>query len=309
MPIPIIFDTDPGHDDAFALLLANKSPELKILAVTTIAANQTIDKVTLNARRIMTIGGMHHIPLAQGMAGPLMRELHTAPQAHGVSGLDGYDFGEPTVNVVSEHAVDLIIRTVRQSPEPVTLVPVGAFTNIATAFMLAPDIKQNISRIVMMGGAWGVGNVTPAAEFNVYVDPEAAQAMFHSGLPITMVGLDVTHKALAYEADRQRIAAFGTPVGDMVAGLMEWYAGARKRRTGEDGAAIHDALAVACAFRPDLIETKHVNVEVECSSKYNDGRTVCDLLGNTGRAPNADVAISVNRAAFIELFIERLSQY
>src|SRR6266536_1773442 len=291
MPIPIIFDTDPGHDDALALLLAARAPELKLLAVTCVAGNQTLDKTSLNARRIMTIGKIHDVPVAAGAASPLIRHLQTAPYAQGESGLDGYDFGPPQVDLVQEHAVDLIIRTVQESPEPITLVPVGPLTNVAMAFLRAPEIKEKIARIVLMGGAAHLGNVTPAAEFNIYVDPEAAAIVFDAGLPMTMVGLDATLQARIRAAERERIRALGTPVGQMVAELLAWYGQGSERRYGGDGPPIHDALAVAAVIRPDLLEMKHVNVVVETAGAYTAGRTVCDLYGATGRPANADVAL------------------
>lgn len=309
MPTPIIVDCDPGHDDALALLLAARSTELKLLAVTAVAGNQTLEKTALNARRIMTVGRIHDVPVAAGMATPLVRPLVTAPYAHGESGLDGYEFGPPEVDLVPEHGVDLIIRTIKESPEPVTLVPVGPLTNIAMAFLRAPEIKENISRIVLMGGAAHVGNVTPSAEFNIYVDPEAASLVFESGLPITMVGLDATLKARIRPADWARIRAFGTPVGTMIADLLDWYGGAALRRTGVEGAAVHDALAVAAVIRPDLLETQHVNVVVETNGTHTDGRTVCDLRPGSDRPANADVALGVNRDAFIEMLIEGLGRY
>ena len=309
MPTPIIIDCDPGHDDAFAILLAARAPELKLLAITCVAGNQTLDKTSLNTRRVMTVGQIRGVPVAAGMATPLVRPLVTAPYAHGESGLDGYDFGPPEVELVPEHAVDLIIRTVKESAEPVTLVPVGPLTNIAMAFLKAPEIKAKIPRIVLMGGAVGLGNVTPSAEFNIYVDPEAAALVFEAGVPITMVGLDVTYQARVRAADRQRIRAFGTPVGAMVADLMDWFGRGSEERFGSEGTVVHDALAVAAVIRPNLLETKHVNVVVEAGTKYTDGRTVCDIRGSSKREPNADVALGVDRDAFVELLIEGLGRY
>ncbi len=309
MPTPIIFDCDPGHDDVTALLLAARAPELKLLAVTCVAGNQTLDKVTLNARRAMTVGKIHGVPVAAGMATPLSRPLVTAPYAHGESGLDGYDFGPPDVELSPEHGVDLLIRTVKESPEPVTLVPVGPMTNVAMAMLRAPEIKTNISRIVMMGGAAHLGNVTPAAEFNLYVDPEAASVVFESGVPVTMVGLDVTYQARIMTTDRDRIRALGSTVGTMVADLLTWFARGSEKRFGWEGVPVHDALAVAAVIRPDLLQTKHVNVVMELTGTYTAGRTVCDIWGMTGRKPNADVALGVNREAFVELLIEGLARY
>src|SRR5688572_20754263 len=200
MPTPIIFDCDTGHDDAFALLLAARAPELKLLAVTCVVGNQTLDKTALNARRIMTVGRIGDVPVAAGMATPLVRPLVTAPYAHGESGLDGYEFGPPEVDLVAEHGVDLMIRTVKEASEPVT-----PLTNVAMAFLRAPEIKEKVARIVLMGGAAHFGNVTPAAEFNIYVDPEAAAVVFAAGVPVTMVGLDATHQARIGRAERERI--------------------------------------------------------------------------------------------------------
>jgi inosine-uridine nucleoside N-ribohydrolase len=309
MPTPIIFDCDPGHDDTLALLLAARAPELKLLAVTCVAGNQTLEKTALNARRVMTVGEIRDVPVAAGMATPLVRPLVTAPYAHGESGLDGYEFGEPTVDLVAEHGVDLIIRTVKESSEPVTLVPVGPLTNVAMAFLRAPEIKAKIGRIVLMGGAAQFGNVTPAAEFNIYVDPEAAAVVFAAGVPITMVGLDATHQARIGAVERERIRALGTPVGTMVSDLLAWYSRGSEQRAGWEGAPVHDALAVAAVIRPDLLETQHVNVVVETAGTYTAGRTVCDLWRMTGREPNADVAMGVNREAFVELLIEGLARY
>jgi inosine-uridine nucleoside N-ribohydrolase len=309
MPTPIIFDTDPGHDDAFALLLAARAPELRLLAVTAVAGNQTLEKTALNARRVMTIGEVGDVPVAAGMGTPLLRPLTVAPHVHGESGLDGYDFGPPEVPLAPEHGVDLLIRTVRESPEPVTLVPVGPLTNVALAFLRAPDIKERIARIVLMGGAAHLGNVTPAAEFNIYVDPEAAAIVFGAGVPITMVGLEATHRARVRPAERERIRALGSPVARMVAELMQWYGRYHQRRYGWDDPPVHDALAVAALIRPEILETKHVNVVVETVGTYTAGRTVCDLNLVTERPPNADVALDVDREAFVEIFTEGLARY
>ena len=309
MPTPIIFDTDPGHDDAFALLLAARAPELRLLAVTAVAGNQTLEKTALNARRVMTIGEVRDVPVAAGMATPLLRPLTVAPHVHGESGLDGYNFGPPEVGLAPEHGVDLMVRTVRESSEPVTLVPVGPLTNVALAFLRAPDIKERLARIVLMGGAAHLGNVTPAAEFNIYVDPEAAAIVFGAGVPITMVGLEATHRARVRPAERERIRALGSPVAGMVAELMQWYGRYHQRRYGWDDPPVHDALAVAALIRPEIVETKHVNVVVETVGTYTAGRTVCDLNGVTDRPPNADVALDVDREAFVELFTEGLARY
>jgi inosine-uridine nucleoside N-ribohydrolase len=292
-----------------ALLLAARAPEITLLAVTCVAGNQTLEKITLNARRAMTVGKIRGVPVAAGMPGPLVRPAVIADYAHGESGLDGYDFGPPDVELSEEHGVDLIIRTVKESPEPVTLVPVGPMTNVAMAFLRAPEIKQNVSRIVMMGGAAHLGNVTPAAEFNLYADPEAASVVFECGLPITMVGLDVTWKARIMKEDRERIRALGSPVGTMVADLLTWFTRFSESRFGWQGVPVHDALAVAAIIKPELLTTKHVNVVMELNGTYTAGRTVCDIWGMTDRKPNADVALEVDREGFVELLIEGLARY
>ena len=309
MPTPILIDTDPGHDDACALLLAARAPELELLAVTVVAGNQTLAKTALNARRVLTLAERLDVPVAAGMAAPLSRPLAVAAHVHGESGLDGYDFGPPRVELEPEHAVELMIRTIRAAAVPVTLVPLGPLTNVAMALRRDPGVVGNLARIVVMGGAAHLGNVTPAAEFNIHTDPEAAQIVFNAGVPVTMVGLDATLRAPLRSAERERIRGLGSEVGRMVVGLMDWSARNRRPGLGGDGLPIHDALAVAAVIRPDLLETRHVNVVVETAGTYTVGRTVCDLNGVTDRLPNADVALDANRDAFAELFVEGLARY
>ena len=308
MLTPILIDTDPGHDDACALLLAARAPELQLLAVTVVAGNQTLAKTALNARRVLTLAERLDVPVAAGMAAPLTRPLAVAAHVHGESGLDGYDFGLPRVALQPEHGVDLMIRTIRASTEPVTLVPLGPLTNVALALWRDPAIAGKLARIVLMGGAAHLGNVTPAAEFNIHTDPEAAQIVFNAGVPITMVGLDATLRTRIRPAERERIRGRGGEVGRMVAALMDWSARSRRRGYGDD-LPVHDALAVAAVIRPDLLQTRHVNVVVETTGTYTAGRTVCDLDAVTDRPPNADVALDADRDAFVELFTEGLARY
>src|SRR5215471_10574909 len=223
MPRKVIVDCDPGHDDALAIMLAAANPEVELLAITTVAGNQTLDKTTLNARRVCTVAGVAGVPIAAGCDRPLLRELVTAGDVHGASGLDGVEWAEPAVDVVPEHAVDLIVELVMAAPGEVTLVPTGPLTNIALALRREPRIASAVREVALMGGSFTRGNVTPAAEFNVYVDPDAAAVVFTAGWPLTMVGLDLTHQARVTPEVMDRIAALGTPLATVVTQLMRFY--------------------------------------------------------------------------------------
>ena len=222
MPRPhrIVLDCDPGHDDAIAILLAHGSPEIDLCAITTVAGNQTLDKTTLNARRMATVAAIRGVPIAAGCDRPLLRELVTAPQIHGASGLDGPSFPEPTVPLAGVHAADLIVDLVMASPGEITLVPTGPLTNVALALRREPRLAESVKAVVLMGGSYTRGNVTPAAEFNVMVDPEAASIVFEAGWPLTMVGLDLTHQAQATPDVTSRIAAVGTPLTEVVLQML-----------------------------------------------------------------------------------------
>jgi inosine-uridine nucleoside N-ribohydrolase len=299
--IPVIVDCDPGHDDAIALLLALASPELDLLGVTTVHGNQTLDKTTENALRVLELVGRADVPVARGADRPLLREPHVAAHVHGESGLDGPELPAATVEPVAQHAVEFIAE--RIVPGTV-LVPTGPLTNIA--LYLAEHGTANVERIVLMGGAIAEGNMTPAAEFNIWADPEAAQRVFHAGVPVTMIGLDVTHKALLTPRLAERFRAAGR-VGTFVAELVEFFKQYHARTYGWDGAPIHDAVALAQAFRPDLVRTEHVNVEVETESELCRGRTVIDLWRRTDRPPNADVGVDIDADPFFELLLERIT--
>jgi len=301
LTIPIILDCDPGHDDAIALLLALASPEVELLGVTTVHGNQTLEKTTENALRVLELVGRTDVPVARGADRPLERTLAVAAHVHGESGLDGPELPAATASPVAQHAVEFMVEHVTAET---VLVPVGPMTNVADA--LAQGVRP--ARIVLMGGAIAEGNMTPAAEFNIWADPEAAQRVFHAGVPVTMIGLDVTHQALLTPAWVERFRGAG-PIGIFVAELVEFFKLFHERTYGWNGPPVHDALALAQVFRPDLVRTEHRNVEVELDSELTRGRTVVDLWRRTEREPNADVGVAVDADAFLELLLERISTF
>jgi inosine-uridine nucleoside N-ribohydrolase len=298
-PIPIVLDCDPGHDDAIALLLALASPEVELRGVTTVAGNQTVDKTTANAIRVLELAGRGDVEVAAGAGRPLVREPFVAAYVHGETGLDGSDLAPARGEPVAQHAVDFLAERVGG----ITLVATGPLTNVALLLARYPEVRPE--RIVLMGGAIAEGNVTPAAEFNVWADPEAAKRVFASGLDLTMVGLDVTHRALVLTEHKERLRAAGR-VGRTVAELLDFYDRFHREVYGFDGSPIHDAVALAYAFRPDLFETRELNVEIDCESELCRGRTVVDLWRRSGREANAKVAVGIDSAAFVELLIERV---
>jgi pyrimidine-specific ribonucleoside hydrolase len=302
----ILIDCDPGHDDMVAILLACASPELEVLGVTTVAGNQTGEKTWGNARRILTLIGRQDIPAARGADRPLLREPIVAPEIHGVSGLDGAELPAPGFPGLSGHAVDFLIRTILGSREPVTLVPTGPLTNVALALRQAPELARKLRRIVLMGGAVHDSNVTPAAEFNIYVDPEAARIVFECGAPIVMVGLDVTNQARLSFADIDELASWNGKVSRVLAPLLRFFARANREVFGFDGAPLHDALAVAHLLRPEVIRTRSMNVVVETAGEYTRGRTVADVYGISGRPANAEVAEEVDVPLFRELLFRAI---
>ena len=305
MPTPIILDCDPGHDDAIALLLALGSSELDLLGVTTTYGNQTLEKTTANALRVLELAGRADVPVAAGAAEPLERELVVAAHVHGESGLDGPTLPPPSAEPVSRDAVAWIADAIGRSPSPVTLVPTGPLTNIAA--YLREHGTVGIDRIVLMGGAIAEGNMTPAAEFNIWADPEAAQIVFDAALDVTMIGLDVTHRAVTGPDVQKRLRDTGS-VGVFVAELVDFFTVYHRQTYGWDGAPIHDAVAVAHVLRPGLVETKLRNVEVELASDLCRGRTVVDLWLRTGRPANAHVGIDLDSGAFFDLLIERIGR-
>jgi inosine-uridine nucleoside N-ribohydrolase len=304
-PTPIILDCDPGHDDAIALLLALASPEVELLCVTTVHGNQTLEKTTENALRVLDLAGRSDIPLAAGASRPLTRELTVASHVHGESGLDGPALSPASRAPLDETAVELMERTIAASPAPVTLVPTGPLTNVAR--LLERTGGANVERIVLMGGAIAEGNMTPAAEFNIWADPEAAHAVFHAGIDVCMIGLDVTHRALTTPALQERLRRTGT-AGAFVAELVDFFSVYHRETYGWDGAPIHDAVAVAHVIRPQIVTTVACNVEIECESELCRGRTVADRWHRTERAPNATVGIDLDARAFFDLLCERIER-
>lgn len=304
----IIIDTDPGQDDAVAILLALASPELEVLAVTAVAGNVPLALTSLNARKVVELSG-RPVPVYAGCDRPLRRDLVTAEEIHGKSGLDGVDLPEPALPLAKEHAVDAIIEILRREPAgTVTLVPVGPLTNIATAFEKAPDIIPRVQEIVLMGGGcFEGGNVTPAAEFNIYVDPEAAAVVFGAGAPIVIMPLDVTHQALTSRARIEAFRALG-PVGEAVASWTDFFERFDMAKYGSEGAPLHDPCTIAWLIRPELFSGKHINVEIEVNSPLTRGMTVADWWGVTDRAPNALFIREIDAEGFYALLTERIGR-
>lgn len=305
--IPIILDGDPGHDDAIAWVLANASPELDIKAVTTCCGNQTIEKTTYNTQRICTLIGLH-VPTAKGKSCPLVSAPIIAPTVHGESGLDGPALPEPDFELVPMTAVELMAKVLQESEEPVTLVPTGPLTNVAALLVAHPELKAKIVQISLMGGGVQFGNWTPAAEFNILVDPEAAKIVFESGIPIIMAGLDVTEKALIKPYDFERIRALNNPVAKVVAEWLDFFYQFHIKM-GYEGAPVHDAVAVAALIHPEIMEMRDLYVQVETEGEFCKGATIADFLGVTGKAPNAKVIMGIDRDAFADLLVEAAKYY
>ncbi len=309
IPRKIIIDTDPGQDDAVAILLALASPELEVLALTAVAGNVPLALTQRNARQIVELSG-HRTPVYAGCDAPLCRKLVTAEYVHGKTGLDGIPLPEPVLPLETPHAVDYLIETLRQHASgTITLCPLGPLTNIATAFQRAPDIIPKVAEIVLMGGAYfEVGNVTPAAEFNIYVDPEAADIVFKSGVPLVVMPLDVTHKALTSRAWVEGMRALGTPVGQAVASWTDFFERFDTAKYGSEGAPLHDPTVIAYLLEPSLFTGRHINVEIETGSELTLGMTVADWWRVTGREPNALFMGGVDREGFYRLLTERLGR-
>ncbi|SNS54136.1 pyrimidine-specific ribonucleoside hydrolase [Anaerovirgula multivorans] len=307
MKKPVIMDCDPGHDDAIALLLAFASDKLEVKAVTIVAGNQTQEKTLNNALRVLSFANIE-APVARGAEKPLMRELITAPEVHGDSGLDGPELPEATLKPVDLSAIELIAKVVRESDERITLIPTGALTNIAKFILCYPELKNKIERISLMGGACVGGNWSPAAEFNILVDPEAADIVFKSGIPITMCGLDVTHRALIYEEDIERIRSVGGKVAVMVAELLEFFAKFHMD-TGFEGSPLHDPCAVAWVIDPTIINTKKLHVDIETTGIHTLGATVVDYHDVLKKEKNAEVAFDIDREKFVDMLVEAMKFY
>ena len=306
----IIIDTDPGQDDAVAILLALASAELDVLGITTVAGNVPLPLTSKNARVVCELAGREDVRVFAGCDRPMARKLVTAEYVHGKSGLDGITLPDPTMPLAEGHAVDFLIECLREeAPGTVTLCPIGPLTNIATAFRRAPDIVPRVAEIVLMGGAYfEVGNVTPAAEFNIYVDPEAAEIVFGSGVPIVVMPLDVTHKALTTRARVEAFRALGTRVGHAVASWTDFFERFDMAKYGSEGAPLHDPCVIAYLLQPDLFTGRHVNVEVETKGDFTLGMTVADWWRVTGRAANAMFMGGIDAEGFYALLTGRLAR-
>jgi pyrimidine-specific ribonucleoside hydrolase len=299
MSIPIVIDCDPGHDDAIAILLALASPEVELRGISTVAGNQTLDKTTRNALKVLELADRTDVPVVAGADAPLRRPLRTAANVHGESGLDGPDLPEPTTKTLDGDVVDVLADWLEPG---VVLVPTGPLTNVARLLDKHPQATE---RIVWMGGAIAEGNVTPAAEFNAYVDPEAARAVFESGIDVTMIGLDITHKALFDSTHAERLRGKGK-AGKAVAELADFFLEFHRQRYRFDGAPIHDAMAVAHVIDPTLVTTLECNISIETESQFCDGRTVVDRWLVTDLPHNAHPGIDVDAHRFLELLVERI---
>jgi purine nucleosidase len=310
-PRKIIIDTDPGQDDAVAILLALASPEdVTVLGITAVAGNVPLDLTQKNARIICELAQKTDVPVFAGAKRPLERPLVTAEHVHGKTGLDGPQLPDPTMTLQDQHAVDFIIQTLRAEPSgTITLCPLGPLTNIAAAFNQAPDIIERVQEVVLMGGAYfEVGNITPTAEFNIYVDPEAAKIILKSGADITMMPLDVTHKALVTKNRNDRFRALETPVGVAVAEMTDFFERFDREKYGSDGAPLHDPTVIAYLINPKLFTGRYVNVEVETKSELTLGMTVADWWRVSNREPNAMFIGDLDADGFFDLLTERLGR-
>jgi len=304
----VILDTDPGHDDAIALFLAAGHDGVDLQAVTAVAGNHTVENTARNARRLLTLVDRPDVPVARGCAAPLTRELTIADYVHGETGIDGPDLPPPEVELDDRHAVDLLVDTVREN-DGVTLVPVGPLTNIAMALKKAPDIAEGIDEIVLMGGAIAEGNITPSAEFNIYVDPEAAAVVFDADVPTTMVGLDVTHEARVSGEYIRTLDDLESRVGEVTAELLDFASQYYEEVHGWSSYPIHDAVAVGQVIDDDIVTTERMTVDVETAGEVTDGRTVCDVVGVVDRPANASVGTGLDRERFLDLLESTLAAY
>jgi purine nucleosidase len=307
----IIIDTDPGQDDAVAILLALASPELEVLGITAVAGNVPLALTEKNARKICELAGKPQTRVFAGAVRPLMRPLVTAEHVHGRTGLDGPDLPEPSMKLEPQHGVDFIVETLMREPEgTVTLCPLGPLTNIALAMIREPAIVSRIAKIVLMGGGYfEQGNVTPSAEFNIYVDPHAADIVFSSGAPIVMMPLDVTHKALTTQARIDAFRSMGTKVGTATAQLLDFFERYDEEKYGTDGGPLHDPCVIAYLIKPELFSGRQCNVAIETVSELTMGATVIDWWGIvTDRPKNALVMLDIDHDGFFALLTERLGR-
>lgn len=304
----IILDCDPGHDDAAAIMLAAKSPQIELLGITVVAGNQTLEKTLRNALNVVQWLEVD-VPVYGGCGRPIVREKTIAGDIHGKSGLDGPVFPPLERRAEPEHAVNYIIRRLLNSEGEITMVTTGPMTNLAMAMRMEPRILEKIRRIVLMGGAYTNGNVTPAAEFNIFADAEAAHICFTSGRPITMIGLDVTRKVLCYPEIVARMEEVGNKASDLFVRLMGHFCKTQKEIFGWDGAPLHDPVTIASLIAPGLVTTKPMNAQIELRSEQSYGRTNCDFFNYRKLPPTADVAIDIDPGRFWDIFEEGLKNY
>ncbi len=304
----IIIDTDPGQDDAAAILLALASPELEVVAIVALAGNVPLHHTTTNARKVLALAGRTDVPVHAGAIRPLVRPLVTAEHVHGKTGLDGTVLPEPEVPLQAGHGVDVLIDRVREAASgEITICTLGPLTDVALALVKAPDIAARVGAIVMMGGAYfEVGNITPTAEFNVFVDPEAAEVVMKSGIPITVVPLDVTHRVLTTPPRIERLRGLGNRCGKVLSELLSFSEAFDLKKYGSDGAPLHDPNVIAYLLKPELYRGRRINVEIECASALTRGMTVADWWGVTDREPNVTYLRDVDAEGFYDLLIERL---
>lgn len=302
----VLIDSDPGHDDMIAIMLACASEDLEILGITTVAGNQKGKKTFNNTLKILTLIKRKDIPVARGFDKPILRELVTAPEIHGISGLDGAELPLPEVKPSNLHAIDFIIKSILDSEEKVYLVPTGPLTNVGVALLREPKIKEKIEMIVLMGGAVFESNVTPAAEFNIYVDPEAAKIVFKSGVPIVMVGLNVTNKALFSFEDIDKLEKLNGRVSKIVSPLLRFFAKNYYEIFGLEGAPLHDALAVSYVINRTILETKLLHVDIETNGEFTRGQAVVDIYGVTKKIPNVEVAFNLDIKKFKDLVFKTI---
>lgn len=307
--LKVILDCDPGHDDAVAIMLAAKHPKIDLLAITTVAGNQTLEKTTKNALKVCSYLGITDVPIAAGMARPLVRDQIIADNIHGETGLDGPVFGEPTLKVDTRHAVDLIIELLLNSEGDIHIVPTGPLTNIAMALRREPKILPKIKKIVLMGGSYQLGNVTPCAEFNIFADPEAAHIVFNCGRPIVMIGLDVTRKARVTKDVIEKMRGVNNKASKLFLELMEFFGKTQREVFGWDGPPLHDPVTIAYLIDPSLLKTKLMHTEIELRSTLCYGRTVCDYFGVTGKEPNVEVAVDIDTEKYWEIIRDTLEMY
>lgn len=304
----IILDCDPGHDDAIAIMLAAKHPAIELLGISIVAGNQTLDKTLINGLNVCQTLNID-TPVYAGMPQPIMRKQIVADNIHGETGLDGPVFGPLTRKAEKKHAVNFIIDTLMDSTGDITLVPVGPLTNIAVAMRMQPAIIPKIREIVLMGGAYGTGNFTPSAEFNIFADPEAARVVFTSGVPLVMMGLDLTHQTVCTPDIISRMENAGGPAGKLFSDMMNFTLKTQYDNYGLEGGPVHDATCVAYLINPDAFKVQEMYVEIDVNSGPCYGRTVCDELGVLGKSANTKVGITLDTAWFWDLVEECVRKY